>query len=154
MRFVVRVFEKHMEKISSYKQDNFKSNDILAIIRKDFEGISFVVESGKKASQKIQVPVLFGRKGVPSQFFEADAYSISKKTVLEVEAGRGFLNNQFLKDLFQACMMHDVEYLVIAVRNIYLKKNKDFEGVVSFFDTLYASDRMSLPLKGILVIGY
>jgi len=30
---------------------------------------------------------------------------------LEVEAGRAYTNYQFLKDLFQACMMHDVQYL-------------------------------------------
>ena len=73
--------------------------------------------------------------------------------VVEVEAGRGVLNNQFLKDLFQACMMRDVEYLGIAVRHIY-KGNADFEQVVTFFETLYASNRLQLPLKGILVIGY
>lgn len=72
------------------------------------------------------------------------------------------MNNQFLKDLFQACMMQDVDYLVIAVRNEYKIKTKnnmertnyDFEEVCKFFDALYASDRLQLPLKGILIIGY
>jgi hypothetical protein len=36
--------------------------------------------------------------------------------VLEVEAGRGVVNHQFLKDLFQACMMYEVNYLAIAIR--------------------------------------
>lgn len=63
------------------------------------------------------------------------------------------LNNHFLNDLFQACMMQDVDYLVIAVRNIY-NKSSDFDKVCKFFDALYASDRLVLPLKGILVIGY
>ena len=35
------------------------------------------------------------------------------------EAGRAVYNNQFLKDIFQACMMFEVEYLVIAVLNEY-----------------------------------
>lgn len=73
--------------------------------------------------------------------------------MLEVEAGRGVVNNQFLKDLFQACMMHDVFYLAVAVRDIY-RGNSDFEAVTRFFDTMYASNRLSLPLKGILIIGY
>lgn len=73
--------------------------------------------------------------------------------MVEVEAGRGVTNNQFLKDLFQACMMHNVEHLAIAVRNRYRNSN-DFERVVRFFDTLYASDRIKLPLKGILIVGY
>ena len=62
-------------------------------------------------------------------------------------------NNQFLKDLFQACMMHNVEHLAIAVRNVYRTSN-DFERVIRFFDTLYASDRIKLPLARVLIIGY
>jgi hypothetical protein len=49
--------------------------------------------------------------------------------------------------------MVDVDYLCIAVRNIY-KKSQDFEKVYTFFDTLYTSGRMKLPLKGILIVGY
>ena len=62
-------------------------------------------------------------------------------------------NNQFLKDLFQACMMHNVEHLAISVRNVYRTSN-DFERVIRFFDTLYASDRIKLPLARVLIIGY
>ena len=50
-------------------------------------------------------------------------------------------------------MMHDIEYLAIAVRNTY-RKSQDFEKVFTFFDTLYKSNRMKLPLKGVLIIGY
>jgi hypothetical protein len=85
--------------------------------------------------------------------FEADAHHDAAGFVVEVEAGRGVTNNQFLKDLFQACMMHDVYYLAIAVRNKY-RGNEDFEMVLRFFNTLYASHRLQLPLRGILVIGY
>ena len=63
------------------------------------------------------------------------------------------LNYQFLKDLFQACMMSDVKYLGLAVRNIY-KNSNDFDTVETFFETLYVSNRLQLPLDGILLIGY
>jgi hypothetical protein len=72
---------------------------------------------------------------------------------VEVEAGRAVVNNQFLKDLFQACMMHDVCYLAVAVRNFY-KGRQDFDIVCRFLNTLYASQRLQLPLRGILVVGY
>lgn len=75
------------------------------------------------------------------------------KIVIEVEAGRATENNQFLKDLFQACMMFNVEYLVLAVRNEYRSHN-DFEIIYTFLETLYISNRIHLPLKGILLIGY
>ena len=67
------------------------------------------------------------------------------------------MNFQFLKDLLQVCMMDDVEYLAIAVRNVYAAggmKSQDFSQIVKWFDTLYASNRIQLPLKGILIIGY
>ena len=51
-------------------------------------------------------------------------------------------------------MMHNVDYLGIAVRNIYRASSKDFEKVVQYFETLFASNRLQLPLKGILIIGY
>jgi len=99
------------------------------------------------------VPVLFGRNGRVEKAFEADAFHVAGGFVLEVEAGRGVLNNQFLKDFFQACMMHDVSFLGIAIRNVY-RRNHDYERVIAFFDTLYASRRLTLPLKGNLIIGY
>jgi hypothetical protein len=103
------------------------------------------------------VPVLFGASGKVEKSFDADAYHPKAGFVLEVEAGRAVANNQFLKDLFQASMMKDVEYLAIAVRRLYEgggQKSKDYERVVAFFDTLYASSRLQLPLRGVVVIGY
>ena len=50
-------------------------------------------------------------------------------------------------------MMHGVQYLGIAVRNDY-RGNPDFDRVVRFFDTMYASNRLNLPLTGLLVVGY
>lgn len=63
------------------------------------------------------------------------------------------VNNQFLKDIFQASMMVNIDYLVLAVRNTY-RQSDDFQKVYQFLDTLYTSQRIILPLKGILVIGY
>lgn len=83
------------------------------------------------------------------------------KIVIEVEAGRAVFNNQFLKDIFQACMMFEVEYLVIAVLNEYHFKvngservSHDYDSIRTFLETLYVSNRLQLPLKGILLIGY
>lgn len=152
MRAVVGVFEAAEEELVRGSRE-LKSNGILAILCQRLQALGFQVELGKRATEKIRVPVLFGRNGSVAKSFEADAWHRENKMVLEVEAGRGYLNNQFLKDLFQACMMHDVDYCAIAVRNRYIDSN-DFENVVSFFETLYASNRMKLPLRGVLLIGY
>ena len=149
---VVSAFNDISSKIDSSKHEH-QSNVVLAEACSGLQAIGFEVETGKKASEKIKIPVLFGINGKLEKSFDADAYHRGHEFVIEVEAGRGVVNNQFLKDLFQACMMHGVEYPAIAVRNTY-KKSNDFERVVRFMDTLYASNRIILPLRGILIIGY
>src|SRR5690606_24246136 len=107
------------------EEHQYSSNEVLSFITEYLEQIGFTVEKSKKSIDKIKVPVLFGVNGRLEKYFDADAFNSKTNTVIEVEAGRAVTNYQFLKDLFQACMMTEVDYLVIAVRNIY-RKNPDF----------------------------
>ena len=111
------------------------------------------MESSKTAEGKIKVPVLYGANGKVDKYIDADAHHSVNKIGLEVEAGRGVTNYQFLKDLFQACVMQDVDYAAIAVRQDY-GGSKDYEKVVMFIETIFASNRPTRPLQGILIIGY
>jgi len=149
---VIKVFKQHETIVASPKH-TLQSPQVLSVLENDLLEIGFRVERSKKAEHKIKVPVLFGRDGRLEKSFEVDAYREDMGAVLEVEAGRAVTNYQFLKDLFEACMMHNVYYLAIAVRRKY-KGRTDFEKVIIHFDTLYASGRLQLPLKGILIIGY
>jgi len=149
---LVETFKKVADDIDS-KKHKHESNQVLVRVAAGLQSLGFTVEAGKKKADKITVPVLFGLNGRFEKSFDADAHHRAAKFVVEVEAGRAVVNNQFLKDFFQACMMDEVEYLAIAVRNLY-GKNNDFERVCVFFETLYASRRLEPPLKGILVIGY
>jgi hypothetical protein len=158
---VVKAFEVVQDDISSEKNDSkmgsgktsLASNEVLRIVASGLIKIGYDVESSKKSDGTINVPVLYGRNGKTEKSFQADAYNKTEGIVIEVEAGRAVTNHQFLKDLFQACMMDSVDHLVIAVRIVY-KKHKDFESVCTFFDTLYTSDRLRLPLESVLIIGY
>lgn len=132
---------------------NLTSNEVLKILYNPLTNIGFKIEMSKSKEDKIEVPVLFGHNNRIDKCFNADGLSADGKIVIEVEAGRATENNQFLKDIFQACMMFGVEYLVIAVRNTYRNHN-DFEIIYTFLETLYISNRLHLPLKGILLIGY
>lgn len=152
VRPVLDVFKKVEDEIDS-ETTNLKSDEVLATLRQGLKDIGYDVEEGKKEEDKIDIPVLFGLDNNVDKFFNADALSKDGKIVIEVEAGRATENNQFLKDIFEACMMFNVEYLVLAVRNIY-RTHKDFERVYTFLETLYISNRLHLPLKGILLIGY
>ena len=149
---VIKVFNEYEDKINSHKH-KLDSNTVLETLRKNLEGVGFRIETGKKKNEKIKIPVLFGENGRIIKSFDVDGYHEEFKTVLEVEAGRGVTNNQFLKDFFEACIMVNVDYCIIAVRDTYLKQ-KDFEKVKDFFDSMYASGRMNIPLKGLLIVGY
>lgn len=131
----------------------YSSNEVLSILEPYLSSIGFCVEKSKRKQDKINVPVLFGLNGKVEKAFDADAYSIEYKYVIEVEAGRAVVNYQFLKDFFEACTMFNVDNLCIAVRNKYRNSN-DFTKVCLFFNTLYQSGRIGIPLKGLLIVGY
>lgn len=152
MSQIINCFEVENENITSDRH-NLNSNGVLEYLRPHLEILNFVVEKGKTKKAKIHVPVLFGYNNQIDKSFNADALSSDGKIVMEVEAGRAVDNNQFLKDIFQACMMFEVEYLVIAVRNDY-RGADDFTKIYTFLETLYISSRLVLPLKGILLVGY
>ena len=149
---IVKAFEAVDATIDSYTHQ-LKSDEVLTAVRPGLEALGFDVEKSKKSDDLVAVPVLYGVNGKIEKAFEADGYLSTAGYVIEVEAGRAVVNYQFLKDIFQACVMHDIEQLVIAVRNDY-RGHDDFETVINFLDTLYTSNRLNLPLKGILIIGY
>ena len=152
IQLVIECFEHIYGQIKS-PENVLKSNEVLDILRPHLEQIGFKVEKGKAKGQKIPVPVLFGLNNGVDKFFNADGINNDGKIVLEVEAGRATANFAFLKDIFQASMMHGVEFLILAVRNDY-RGNDDFQTVYTFLETLYISSRLVLPLKGIILIGY
>jgi len=149
---VVNAFAINEEKITS-ADNSLHSDEVLHAVAEELEKIGYVVEKSKRSEDKIKMPVLYGECGVPTVNFETDAYNKEFKTVIEVEAGRGVTNFQFLKDFFESCCMDNTDYLCIAVRQKYRNSN-DYEKVCNFFDAMYASKRFNVPLKGILIIGY
>lgn len=152
IKAVIQCFEKNYNQIKS-PDFNLNSDGVLKIICDDLKRIHFKVEESKAHIDKIQIPVLFKKNNSIGKSFDADAVSEDGKIVLEVEAGRAYANNQFLKDVFQACMMPSVDYLILAVRNDY-RGVKDFDKIYDFLETLYINSRLQLPLKGIVLIGY
>jgi len=152
LELVLESFGLVVDSFSSHEFE-YESNNVLAKVRPALEQRGFKVESSKKSDGKISLPVLFGVNGKVEKSFEADAFHENFKVIVEVEAGRAISNWQILKDLFESCVVTDAEYLAIAVRQVY-KTSKDFDKAVALFETLDASDRLKLPLKGILIVGY
>ena len=150
---VIGCFDAVSTEIASLENVGQASNEVLAKVRRGLQELGFAVETSKTSEGKIKVPVLYVANGKIEKALEADAYHVKEKTVVEVEAGRGVTNYQFLKDLFQACVMQDVDYAVIVIRQDY-RGSDDYSKVVTFIETIYASNRLILPLKGLLIIGY
>ena len=129
---------------------------VSAQIVKAFEAVDATIDSYThqlKSDDLVAVPVLYGVNGKIEKAFEADGYLSTAGYVIEVEAGRAVVNYQFLKDFFEACTMVGVDKLCIAVRNKYRAFN-DFDRVCKFFEAMYASNRLGIPLSGLLIIGY
>ena len=153
----IKIFEKNHRKIDSTKNDTNKlrlsSDKVLKVVEEDFIKAGFDIETGEKKIEKIRVPVLYGHQGTIAQAFEVDGWHKDKKIVLEIEAGRAYSNHQFLKDIFEASVMVNIDYLVLAVRNIY-NNQKDYQIIRDWLDTLFITKRIKFELKGILLIGY
>jgi hypothetical protein len=109
IKAVIACFEKNYEDIKS-PDHNLNSDGVLKVIAEDLKQLKFKVEESKASIDKIKVPVLFSLNNRIDKFFDADAVSADGKIVIVVEAGRAYRNNQFLKDIFQACMMPNAEY--------------------------------------------
>ena len=78
--------------------------------------------------------------------------------MLEIEAGRGAANNADYRDVIRAALMVDADYLVLAMMQRYKAGASmvvnSYEQTRNRIDAIYASDRLKLPLKGVLLIGY
>ncbi len=151
---VVKVFSNHdIEIKAKIAADKAESNEILAVIRNDLTSCGYLVEKSKKKGDKIPITVLFKENGERDVTYEVDAFNADTKTVIEVESGRAIVNYQVLKDLIEACLMEDVDYLCVSLRLDYKGKD-DYNAFRKIIDAIFKSNRFKLPLRGVLVIGY
>ncbi len=157
---VIKCFEEKVQEITSSDNLHLTSNQVLAILQEPLERIDFKVEKGKCKGERIELSVVTNDNGVKTFF--VDALSKDGKTIIEIESGRGVHGYQFLKDIFSAFILPDVEYLVIAVLQEYKSRKssskrpatKDYDVACAYLDALFSSPKFTPPLKGILIVGY
>jgi hypothetical protein len=153
-----------LEAVDSQKNDiesklhtRLDSDEVLEHIRKPLEKLGWEIEKGKTKSNKIERPVLYGDDGIPRLKYEIDGWHNEHKAVLEVESGRGWQGNAVYRDLIRASIMQDVEFLILGVRLEYKYSNvtqNDYEKTRDQVEAIYASARLNLPFKGILIFGW
>lgn len=158
---IIEVFRKHEMDISTEKlPKGLESDAVLKILEKDLQDLGFEVETGKKKNQKIERPVFYGENGQPTVCYQIDGYSDRWKCGLEIEAGRAWMGNAVYRDLIQAAVMVEVDYLCLAIPNSYKYLStgksiisKDYERTANLVEAIYGHARVKLPYK-LILIGY
>jgi len=154
---VLEAFSAAADRISSLSRTGVSSDTVLAAIRPSLVAIGFEVEASKAKTDKITRPVLFGENGAVLVQYDVDAYHPGHRVVLEVEAGRGAASNADYRDLVRASLMVDVSYLVLAMMLTYRaggQTMRSYEVARNRIDAIFASERLALPLEGLLLVGY
>ena len=77
--------------------------------------------------------MFYGNNGIPTVRSEVDAYQPEWKCGLGIEAGRGWMGNAVYRDLVQALVMVQVDYLILAVSNSYKFKNSGRDAISKDF---------------------
>jgi hypothetical protein len=158
---IVDVFRLNEPLISTMTlKKGLTSDAVLTQLRSDLLQLGFAVELGKTAGGKIKRPVFFGENGIPDLQYEIDAFHVDWHCGLEIEAGRAWMGNAVYRDMIQALVMVELEYLVLAVPNGYRyfsggrsTTSKDYENTCAVSDALFGQSRIRMPYR-LLVVGY
>jgi len=154
---VVAAFKAAAPQIDSTANHGVTSDAALGVVRPALLRLGFEIEASKVKADKISRPVLFGEAGRPLVSYEVDGFHPEHGVVIEVEAGRGAANNADYRDLIRASLMVDAEYLILAMMLEYTSgktTTRSYDQTRDRIDAIYASERLKLPLKGIMLIGY
>lgn len=158
---LIDAFRTHEKAVGTlHRAKGLTSDEVLRVLRDDLVELGFEVESSKRKEDKIQRPVFFGENGVPALRYEIDAYQADWRCGLEVEAGRAWMGNAVYRDLIQAMVMVEVDWLAIAVPNAYKYRSGgkqatsgDYANACGVADAVYGHSRVSMPYR-LIVIGY
>ena len=147
--------------IDSASSSHLTSDEVLRHLRPGLEAVGYTVETGKGRAQKVRRPVLFGERGDELVAYEVDAVHEELGVVVEIEAGRGARGNAVYRDLIRASLIVGAEFLALGVMSSYRHLSSGREMQVASYrdakaqlDAIYASGRLRLPFRGLLLFGY
>jgi hypothetical protein len=105
----VGVVRDQRSTIETAEVKELTSNVVLSHIAPGLTAAGYVVETGKKAGEKVRRPILFGEQGRPRVTYEVDAVHDELGIVVEVEAGRGARGNAVYRDLIRTSLIVGVK---------------------------------------------
>ena len=131
------------------------------MLRPSMEGLGYLVEAGKSRHQRIERPVLFGENGRAEVTYEIDAFHDGLGIAVEVEAGRGAMSNAAYRDIVRTSLLLDADYFVLMMPISYRYQSSGRTSSTDAYaktreqlSAIYASQRLRLPFKAVLLIGY
>lgn len=155
----VRAAEENISTVE--RKTGLGSDRVLQQLAAGLRELGFDVESGKKAAERIRRPVLFGSNGRAEVLYEIDAFHEGHGIVLEVEAGRGARGNATYRDIIRASLIVDAQYLALLLPVAYRHVSggrevsvRAYNDCADLLSALYASQRLALPFRGVLLVGY
>jgi hypothetical protein len=155
----VRAAEESISTVE--RKTGLRSDWVLQQLATGLRELGFDVESGKKASDRIRRPVLFGSNGRAEVSYEIDAFHDGHGIVLEVEAGRGARGNATYRDIIRTSLIVDAQYLALLLPVVYRHVSsgrevsvRAYKECADLLSALYASQRLPLPFRGVLLVGY
>ncbi|UFU15249.1 hypothetical protein LQK89_06035 [Curtobacterium sp. C1] len=137
------------------------SDGVLEVLRPSMERLGYLVEAGKTRSQRIERPVLFGENGRAEVTYEIDAFHDGLGIAVEVEAGRGAMSNAAYRDIIRTSLLLDADYFVLMMPISYRYQSAGRTSTTDAYaktreqlSAIYASQRLRLPFRAVLLIGY
>jgi hypothetical protein len=137
------------------------SDDVLRQLDPGLRRLGYEVETSRSEANRIRRPVLYGSNGRPEVAYDIDAFHDLHGIVVEVEAGRAASNNATYRDIIRASLILDAQYLALLLPVSYRFYNRGqpssipaFTRGLDLLTALYASQRLPLPLHGVLLVGY
>jgi hypothetical protein len=134
------------------RKTGLTSDGVLYHLAPGLRELGYAVESGKKATERIRRPVLFGSNGRAEVSYEIDAFHDGHGIVVEVATYR---------DIIRASLIVDAQFLAlllpVAYRHISNGREvsvRAYQECLDLLSALYASQRLALPFRGVLLIGY
>jgi hypothetical protein len=113
----VRAAEQNISTVE--RKTGLDSDHVLRQLAAGLRELGFDVESGKRASERIRRPVLFGSNGHAEVSYEIDAFHDPYGIVVEVEAGRGARGNATYRDIIRTSLIVDAQYLALLLPVAY-----------------------------------
>lgn len=161
MEFTQAVAETESIISTELRKTELSSDGVLRALAPSLMALGYAVETSKASVDRIRRPVLFGENGVPEVSYEIDAFHDEHGIAVEIEAGRGARGNANYRDIVRTALILDARFFVLGLPLAYRHRSgardvtvKAYSDTRAQLNAIYASQRLTLPFEGVLLVGY